>query len=141
MSGCSNAVKDYIERYKREVRNDGLLDPHDLAGWAYQNGLHKPNVKTIIDIIAADIAQAFREEYARIPHRGATPTTTEAGYDENGGQITGSPGLVMTRYFVPLKDENRAGRFVVFLLYVLGFAVLGVPTAEVFVRVLLSLTG
>lgn len=63
MSGYSNAVKDYIERYKREVSNDGLLDPHDLAGWAYKKGLHKPNVKTIIDIIAADIAQVFREEY------------------------------------------------------------------------------
>lgn len=63
MSGYSNAVKDYIERYKNEVRDDGLLDPHELAGWAYRNGLHKPNVKTIIDIIAADIAQVFREEY------------------------------------------------------------------------------
>lgn len=63
MSAYSNAIKTYIERYKKEVRNDGLIDPHDLAGWAYKNGLHKPNVKTIIDVIAADIAQAFREEY------------------------------------------------------------------------------
>jgi hypothetical protein len=67
MSGYSNAIKDYIARYKREVRNDGLLDPHDVAGWAYKNGLHKPNPKTVIDIIAADIAQAFREEYRTDP--------------------------------------------------------------------------
>jgi hypothetical protein len=63
MSAYSDSIKRYIERYKKEVRNDGLFDPHDLAGWAYQNGLHKPNARTVIDIIAADIAQLFREEY------------------------------------------------------------------------------
>ena len=63
MSGYSNAVKDYVERYKREVNSDGLVDPHDVAEWAYKNGLHKPSVKTVIDAIASDIAQVFREEY------------------------------------------------------------------------------
>lgn len=63
MSAYSNAVKDYIERYKIEVGSDGLIDTHDLAAWAYNNGLHKPNIKTVIDAIASDIAQAFREEY------------------------------------------------------------------------------
>lgn len=63
MTGYSNAVKSYINRYKKEVRDDGLIDAHELASWAYRNGLHKPNVKTIIDNIAADIAQVFREEY------------------------------------------------------------------------------
>lgn len=63
MSAYSNAVKDYIERFKREVRDDGLIEAHELAAWAYAKGLHKPNAKTIIDAIAADIAQVFREEY------------------------------------------------------------------------------
>ncbi len=63
MSAYSSAVKEYIERFKREVRDDGLIDPHELAAWAYHNGLHKPNIKTVIDVIAADIAQVFREEY------------------------------------------------------------------------------
>ena len=63
MSGYSNAVKSYVERYKREVNSDGLVDPHDVAEWAYRNGLHKPSVKTVIDAIASDIAQVFREEY------------------------------------------------------------------------------
>jgi hypothetical protein len=40
-----------------------LIDAHELAEWAYRNGLMKPNLKTVIDAIAADIAQAFREEY------------------------------------------------------------------------------
>ena len=63
MSGYSNAVKDYVERYKQEVGSDGLLDAHAVAEWAYANGLHKPSVKTVIDAIATDIAQVFREEY------------------------------------------------------------------------------
>ncbi len=63
MSGYSNAIKDYIERYKAEKGSDGLLDPHAIAEWAYKHGLHKPSVTTIIDVIASDISQVFREEY------------------------------------------------------------------------------
>lgn len=63
MSAYSNTIKEYIERYKREVRDDSLIDAHDLAEWAYKNGLYKPNIKTVIDAIAADFAQVFREEY------------------------------------------------------------------------------
>lgn len=63
MSAYANQVKAYLERYEAEVGGDGLLDPHAVAEWAYQNGLHKPNLKTVIDIIAADISQVFREEY------------------------------------------------------------------------------
>jgi hypothetical protein len=63
MSAYSHAIKTYIDRYRREVRNEGLLDARDLAEWAYENGLHKPSFRRIIDTIAADIAQTFREEY------------------------------------------------------------------------------
>lgn len=63
MSAYSHQIKLYIERYKRESGDTGLVDPHAIAEWAYKNGLHKPNTKTIIDAIASDISQAFREEY------------------------------------------------------------------------------
>lgn len=63
MSAYSNQIRTYIERYKSEVQDDGLIDPHALAEWAFARGLHKPNSKTIIDSIAADISQVFREEY------------------------------------------------------------------------------
>jgi hypothetical protein len=63
MSGYTNAVKDYIERYRAENGNDALLDPHAVAEWAYHRGLHKPSLRTIIDAIASDVAKAFREEY------------------------------------------------------------------------------
>ena len=45
-----------------------MIDAHELAAWAYHNGLHKPNIKTVIDAIAADIAQVFREEYRTDRH-------------------------------------------------------------------------
>jgi hypothetical protein len=63
MSAYSNSVKAYIERYRREVRDEGLIDPHELAEWAYEKGLHKPPTRRIIDTIAADVAQHFREQY------------------------------------------------------------------------------
>lgn len=84
MSAYSNAVKDYIERYQREKGDaSGLVDTHELAAWAYENGLHKPNAKTIIDAIAADIAQVFREEYRTDRHgrryRAKHATTKKVG--------------------------------------------------------------
>ena len=64
MTAYSNSIRDYIDRFRAEVGLDeGLIEPHEIAEWAYQNGLHKPNVRTIIDAIASDIAQVFREEY------------------------------------------------------------------------------
>lgn len=63
MTAYANQVKSYIERYQAEVGGDGLLDPHAVAEWAYRNGLHKPSVRTVVDAIASDIAQQFREDY------------------------------------------------------------------------------
>jgi hypothetical protein len=63
MSAYTNQVKAYLERYQSEVGNDGLLDPHAVAEWAYQRGLHKPSVRTVVDAIATDISQFLREEY------------------------------------------------------------------------------
>lgn len=67
MSAYSNQVKSYLERYREEC-GLSLVDPHEVAEWAFRNGLHKPNVRTIIDAIAADIAQVFREEYRTDKH-------------------------------------------------------------------------
>lgn len=63
MSAYGNQVKAYIERYQSEVGGDGMLDPHAVAEWAYKHGLHKPSIRTVVDAIASDISQYFREEY------------------------------------------------------------------------------
>jgi len=62
MSAYSTQLKSLIEQYKKD-NPDTLTDPHELASWAYHNGLIKPYSKTIIDVIASDISQVFREEY------------------------------------------------------------------------------
>lgn len=68
MSSYSNQVRSFVERYQSEVRSDGLIDPHEVAAWAYKNGLIKPNFRTVVDAIATDISQAMREEYRTDKH-------------------------------------------------------------------------
>ncbi|KAF0844262.1 hypothetical protein FNL37_1706 [Methylovorus glucosotrophus] len=63
MSSYSNTIREYLERFKREKGVTGPVDPHEIAAWALKNGLLKPNHKTILDAVAADISQVFREEY------------------------------------------------------------------------------
>lgn len=63
MSAYSDQVRDYVARYQLQAGSTGLIDPREVAEWAYNKGLIKPNPKTVIDAIAADIAQVFREEY------------------------------------------------------------------------------
>ena len=86
MSGYSDAIKDYIEQFKAKVRPvEGLIDPHEVAEWAYRQGCHKPNPKTVIDMIAADIAQVFREEY-RTDARGRRYRAKHAAPAQRGGK-------------------------------------------------------
>lgn len=66
MSAYGNQMKAYIERFQSEV-SEGLLDPHVVAEWAYERGLHKPSVRTVVEAIAADISQYLREEYRTSP--------------------------------------------------------------------------
>src|SRR3546814_18428973 len=85
MSGDSTSVKDYVERYKAEVGSDGLLDPHAVAEWAYSQGLHKPSLSTVIDAIATDIAQVFREEY-RVDGAGRLYRAKHAAMESRGNK-------------------------------------------------------
>lgn len=63
MSAYGIQVKTCIERYQSEVGGDGMLDPQAVVEWACKHGLHKPSVRTVVDAIASDISQYFREEY------------------------------------------------------------------------------
>ena len=85
MSAYSNEIKSYMERYKTEVRADGLIDPHDVAVWAYEHGLHKPNIRQVIDLIANDISQALREEY-RIDKNGLRYRAKHAVKERRGNK-------------------------------------------------------
>ena len=86
MTAYSNSIRDYIERFRDTIgAGEGLIDPHEVAEWAYKNGCHKPNVKTVIDSIAADIAQVFREEY-RTDHRGRRYRAKHAATQKYGNK-------------------------------------------------------
>jgi hypothetical protein len=86
MSAYSNAIRDYVERFRNEIGGgEGLVNPHEVAEWAYKNGCHKPNVKTVIDAIAADIAQMFREEY-RTDARGRRYRAKHAATEKRGNK-------------------------------------------------------
>lgn len=67
MSAYADQIKHYVEMYRETTGSEGPIDAHDVAAWALQNGLHKPNTRTIVDAIASDIAQVFREEYRTDP--------------------------------------------------------------------------
>lgn len=70
MTAYSDQVKDIIKRYQNQYPSEsGLFDPIDVAAWALQQGLYKPNQKTLAEAVADDIRQVLREEY-RIDGRG-----------------------------------------------------------------------
>jgi len=85
MSAYANEIKSYIERFRSEVGGDGLLDPHQVAEWAYERGLHKPSVRTVIDAIASDISQVFREDY-RTNHNGQRYRSMHAVRSKQGNK-------------------------------------------------------
>ena len=68
MSAFGNAVKEIVVRYRAEFGVAGPVDPHLIAEYAYSRGLFKPSAKAVIDSIASDISQAFREEYRTDKH-------------------------------------------------------------------------
>lgn len=63
VSITGNQVKSYVERHQAEMGGDGLLNPNAVAEVAHKRGLHKPSMRTVVDAIASDISQFFREEY------------------------------------------------------------------------------
>jgi hypothetical protein len=150
---CPKLVKEYgsaaafvaaEERISDRARIRRMMDA--LIGERFKEQF--PNARYTLEQVRA-VGGAV-DWAAPIPFARGTPDFhNEAAYlqqlkrdhDDMAAQIVDSPGLVMTHYFVPLKDENRAGRFAVFVMYVLGFAVLAIPTIEVFVRVLRGLVG
>lgn len=68
MSAKSKEMKKIIEEYLREkgIKN-GIIDTHDLAGWAISNGMYKPNIQDEIQIASKNFAQAMREEIRTSP--------------------------------------------------------------------------
>ena len=67
MSAYQKQVKEYVAQYVEAVGHKGGLDAHEFAAWAYEKGLLKPSHKTMIDSIAADVTDIFRNEQRTDP--------------------------------------------------------------------------
>lgn len=63
MSARKNALNDIVEQYKKAKGiTNGIIDNHDLAGWALDQRLYKPNKQDEIKLAAEAFSRFFREE-------------------------------------------------------------------------------
>ena len=63
MSGKKQTIDDIVGQYKKAKGiDDGIIDSHDLAGWALANGLYRPNRQDEIKLVAEAFSRHFREE-------------------------------------------------------------------------------
>lgn len=83
MSAFHNAIKDYVAQYQ-ESHPGALVDTKAVAAWALTNGLTAPPMSKVIDLIAAEIAQVFREEY-RVDAEGRSYRAKHAVTQRIGG--------------------------------------------------------
>lgn len=64
MSGKKNEFSHIVEQYKKAKNiTDGIIDVHDLAGWAIDNKLYRPNMRDEIQLAANAFSRFFREEH------------------------------------------------------------------------------
>lgn len=62
------SLQDFYKLYCEEKGTSGAVDPHEVAGWAIAKKLWKPRPKEMINQLADDIADAWREEYRTDKH-------------------------------------------------------------------------
>ena len=58
--------KEELQKFWHLYRQAGHSDSptaKDVALWAYEQGLWKPRVSDVVDVLAEDLARAWREEY------------------------------------------------------------------------------
>lgn len=87
MSAFHNAIRDYVAQYE-DSHPGGVVDAKEIAAWALTNGLHMPPMAKVIDLIAAEISQVFREEY-RVDLQGRSYRAKHAVTKRVGG-VTGT---------------------------------------------------
>ncbi|RPD90496.1 hypothetical protein EGK75_01210 [Neisseria weixii] len=80
---------EIVEQYKqaKSIQN-GIVDVQDLAGWALDQGLYKPNMRDEIQLVASTFSRYFREEH-RIDAKGRSYRAKHAVRESvNGKQLT-----------------------------------------------------
>lgn len=86
MSAKKNEFNNIVEQYKKAKGiTDGIIDSHDLAGWALDKGLCKPNFQDEIKLMAEAFSRHFREEMRTDP-KGKRYRAKHAVKDKKNGQ-------------------------------------------------------
>lgn len=81
----NSTILEIVDQYRTDTGATGPVDPHDIAEYAYARRLYLPNPKTVIDAIASNIAQVFREEY-RIDPQGRRYRAKHAATERRGNK-------------------------------------------------------
>jgi hypothetical protein len=88
MATYTESLQEFWKMYEAEKGEGSAVNSHDVAEWAYHKGLWKPRPKNVIDILADDLARAWREEY-RFDRLGRRYRAKHAvRTSENGKQMT-----------------------------------------------------
>jgi hypothetical protein len=82
----SEQLQDLYRRYEK----DGHIQPftmHDLAAWAYDNGLCQPQRSTIVSRLAEEFSRAMRADFHVDPQGRRVRTKHVAIYERGGKQF------------------------------------------------------
>ncbi len=63
MATYTESLQEFWRKFEAEKGSGSAVNAHDVAAWAFHKGLWKPRPKNVIDILADDLARAWREEY------------------------------------------------------------------------------
>lgn len=84
------SYNEKLQELYRKYEKDGHMQPftmHELAAWAYDNGLCQPQRSTIVNRLAEEFSRAMRTEFHTDAQGRRVRTKHVATYDQNGKQI------------------------------------------------------
>lgn len=89
MSAKKNEMNHIVEQYKQAKGiTNGIVDTHDLAGWALNQGLYQPNRQDEIKLAAEAFSRHFREEMRTDPQGKRYRAKHAVKQSKNGKQYT-----------------------------------------------------
>lgn len=83
------SYNERLQELYRKYEKDGHMQPftmHELAAWAFDNGLCQPQRSTMVNRLAEEFARAMRVEFHTDPQGRRVRTKHMATYERNGKQ-------------------------------------------------------
>ena len=111
MATYTESLQEFWKMYEAEHGEGSAVNSHDVAAWAFHKGLWKPRPKNVIDILADDLARAWREEYRtdslgrRYRAKHAVRTTQNGKQTTLWADIDTAPRPHMERAFAQRRQQ------------------------------------